>query len=203
MIIKSIYDNQDEILNAILHLHCKDGFECDLTYANGAFYKNINKPKYKFDIDPQNNETIKSCSTNVPVENSILNNVVFDPPFLTYIKNGRENNSIMGKRFSGYYRYDELEIHYKNTLKETNRILQKNGLLIFKCQDIIHNHKMHSTHINVVNWANKFNFRLKDLFILQAKHRLPSPNRNGTQKHARVFHSYFLVLEKVKDYTND
>ena len=36
---------------------------------------------------------------------------------------------------------------------------------------------------------------LADLFVLPAKHRLPSPNRAGTQKHARIFHSYFLVLE--------
>lgn len=30
------------------------------------------------------------------------------------------------------------------------------------------------------------------------KHRLPSPNRLGVQRHARIFHSYFLVLQKLK-----
>ena len=70
------------------------------------------------------------------------------------------------------------------------------AILVFKCQDIIHNHKMHCTHANVIFWAEIEGFRLADLFVLPAKHRLPSPNRAGTQKHARIFHSYFLVLER-------
>lgn len=193
--IKSIYDNQDDILNAILNLHCNGFIDADLTYGNGSFYKNIKKPIWCFDIDPQTTDTIKSCSTNTPLSSNSVKSVMFDPPFLTYIKNGRENTSIMGKRFSGYYRYDELENHYKKTLIEAKRILEKKGIFIIKCQDIIHNHKMHSTHINVFNWASEIGFRLKDLFILQAKHRLPSPNKNGIQKHARIYHSYFMVFE--------
>ena len=44
--IKSCYESQDEILNAIQKLYCQDGFECDLTYGNGVFWKNITRPKY-------------------------------------------------------------------------------------------------------------------------------------------------------------
>jgi len=77
-----------------------------------------------------------------------------------------------------------------------HRVLKKKGIMVIKCQDIIHNHKMHCTHVNVINWAAGM-FRLKDLFVLPAKHRMPSPNRKGVQKHARIFHSYFLVLEKL------
>jgi hypothetical protein len=57
---------------------------------------------------------------------------------------------------------------------------------------------MHATHANVIEWAKDAGFRLKDLFILAAKHRMPSPNRKGKQKHARIFHSYFLVFEKIQ-----
>jgi len=103
---------------------------------------------------------------------------------------------VMAKRFAGYWRYDELETHYRTTLQETARILKRGGILVFKCQDIIHNHKIHCTHANVLQWGATW-FRLKDLFVLAAKHRMPSPNRAGTQKHARIFHSYFLVLERV------
>jgi hypothetical protein len=39
------------------------------------------------------------------------------------------------------------------------------------------------------------------MFILGAKHRIPMPEQEGVkkkvQKHARVFHSYFMVLEKI------
>lgn len=68
--------------------------------------------------------------------------------------------------------------------------------MIFKCQDIIHNHRMHCTHSKVIAWAEECGMRLLDLFILAAKHRLPAPNRGGQQKHARIYHSYFLVFEK-------
>jgi len=54
--------------------------------------------------------------------------------------------------------------------------------------------------MNVMEWSKGL-FRLKDLFILPAKSRMPIPQQEGTkkkvQKHARIFHSYFMVLEKI------
>ena len=194
--IKSLSFSQDEILQSIIDLHCPEGFECDVTYGNGSFYKNIPEPKYKYDLDPQSSDVVEACSTDIPVDSESLNNIIFDPPFLTYIKQGREHNSIMGKRFSGYWRYDELEKHYQETIESAYCKLKKKGVFIIKCQDIIHNHKMHCTHHNVINWCEKYDFRLLDLFILGAKHRMPV-GKNKKQKHARVYHSYFLVFKKM------
>jgi hypothetical protein len=196
MVISSVSYDQSEILRAISELHCPDGFDVDLTYGNGSFWKDLDKPRWCFDIDPQAPGVTEACSTNVPLAGRSVNSVVFDPPFLTYVRAGREGNGgmIMAKRFAGYWRYDELETHYKGTLAEAKRILAPKGILVFKCQDIVHNHKLHCTHANVIGWAQDCGFRLLDLFILLAKHRLPSPNRAGTQRHARIFHSYFLVL---------
>ncbi len=67
--------------------------------------------------------------------------------------------------------------------------------MVIKCQDIVHNHKLCCTHGNILDWSGK-TFRLKDLFIQTAKHRMPAPNRKGKQKHARVFHCYWLVLQR-------
>ena len=198
MTVKSLYFDQNEILQSIIDLHCNDGFEADLTFGNGVFYKKIKEPQFKFDLDPQRKDVIASCSGSLPIRSNCLNNLVFYPPFLTYVRSNRTGNGnmIMAKRFTGYWRYDELEKHYIETLAESARVLKTNGLMIFKCQDIIHNHKMHCTHANVILWAKNFGFELKDLFILAANHRLPSPNRKGKQQHARIFHSYFLVLKK-------
>lgn len=199
-VIKSISFDQDEILKSILDLYVGENFCCDSTYGNGVFYKNINPPKLKYDIDPQIEGVVKSSSDDLPLDDGSINSLVFDPPFLTYIRNGRDHkggSSIMASRFSGYWSYDELEDHYKKSLKEFRRILSHKGILVFKCQDIIHNHKMHCTHNNVINWSSDLGFRLKDLFILVAKRRLPSPQK-GKQKHSRIFHSYFLILENWK-----
>lgn len=194
--IKSISDDQRYILNSIRELHLPEGFECDVTFGNGGFWKGTEKPKLCYDIEPLLPFVQKSCSTNMNLANGALDNIVFDPPFLTYINSGRvgNGNMVMAKRFGGYYSYQDLTKHYKASIAEFSRVLKKGGKLIFKCQDIIHNHKMFCTHVNVINWCESSGFRLLDLFILTAKHRMPS---QGKQQHARIFHSYFLVFKKL------
>lgn len=200
--IRSVYYDQVEILKSIMELCGIERFCADVSYGNGKFYGEIESPEFKGDIAPQLPGVTECSSADLPVEDSSFKSLVFDPPFLTYVRAAREGNGnmVMAKRFGGYWRYDELEKHYRETLIEAHRVLGKKGIMVFKCQDIIHNHKMHCTHINVMQWADGL-FRLKDLFILPVKHRMPIPQQEGTkkkvQKHARIFHSYFMVLEKI------
>lgn len=198
--IRSIYYKQDEILDAIQALHAPEGFDADVTYGNGMFYKNRQPPRLKFDIQPLFPDVIEASSTELPLEAGSLQSVMFDPPFLTYVRAGRghkDGKVQMTARFGGYWSYDELTAHYQGTITEVARILAKGGVLVVKCQDIIHNHRMHCTHANVIQWAADRGFRLRDLFVLAAKHRMPGPQK-GKQKHARIYHSYFLVLERLK-----
>lgn len=195
--IRSVYFNQTEILDAIEQLHVSAGFDVDCTYGNGVFYKGRREPHYKFDIEPLIESVEKACSTALPLESDSVQSVMFDPPFLTYVRNGREHKGgkvQMTSRFGGYWSYSELESHYRGTITEASRILRKGGVLVVKCQDIIHNHRLHCTHANVIQWGHEAGLRLKDLFVLAAKHRMPGPQK-GIQRHARIFHSYFLVLE--------
>lgn len=196
--VRSLYETQDEILDAIEYLHCPEGFECDMTFGNGAFWRRRKMPRLCFDIQPLRPHVVKACSTFLPLPQCSLSNCVFDPPFLTYVKNGRNHKGggvAMTKRFGGYYTYDELEEHYRHTISEAYRVLKPRGKLIFKCQDIIHNHRMHCTHYRVIMMAEIEGFRLSDLYILGAKHRMPGPQK-GQQRHARIWHSYFLVFER-------
>ena len=200
--IPSVSYKQTEILKSIIELCKIERFCADISYGNGKFYGEIEQPGFKSDISPQVDGIHECSSSSLPVVDSIFKSLVFDPPFLTYVRAAREGNGnmIMAKRFGGYWRYDELEKHYRETLIEAHRVLDKKGIMVFKCQDIIHNHKMHCTHLNVMEWSKGL-FRLKDLFILPAKSRMPIPQQAGTkkkvQKHARIFHSYFMVLEKI------
>ena len=197
-VLRSVSYDQIEILKSIMTLCKIDRFCADVTYGNGGFYKDIEKPEHRFDLDGDLADVVQADSTDLPLGDESISSLVFDPPFLTYVRaaRGGNGNMVMAKRFAGYWRYDELESHYIGTINEAHRVLKKKGIMVIKCQDIIHNHKMHCTHVNVINWAAGM-FRLKDLFVLPAKHRMPSPNRKGVQKHARVFHSYFLVLERL------
>jgi hypothetical protein len=192
--------DQQEILSWIRAIHCPEGFDVDATYGNGKFWPDeADRPALRFDADSSLPDCEHALSQALPLAGASVGSVVFDPPFLTYIRQNREGNGnmVMARRFAGYWRYDELEAHYRASLKEFARVLRKRGIVVFKCQDIIHNHRMHATHINVVSWAAEVGFRLKDLFVLGAKHRMPRPNRKGPPQHARIYHSYFLVLEKL------
>lgn len=139
-VVRSISYSQQEILLSIQRLHCPDGFDADLTYGNGKFWEEIDKPKYRFDISPQTEDTQHACSTKVPIEDSHLSSAVFDPPFLTYIKSGRDHKQgsmVMSKRFGGYWTYQELEDHYKGTLKEAHRIIKRGGGV---CSEVSRHH---------------------------------------------------------------
>ena len=199
---RSLSFDQHEILDWIRNLHCGGVFDVDATFGNGSFYQSkILWPTRRFDLDDKLNNCVCASSEALPLTDQSVNSVVFDPPFLTYIRAGRggNGNMAMAKRFSGYWRYDELEEHYKKSIQEFYRVLRTGGVVVFKCQDIIHNHKIHCTHANIIKWAEAVGFRLKDIFILAAKHRMPRPNRKGPPQHARVYHSYFLVLQKTKE----
>ena len=53
-VIKSVSDNQDEILFNILRLYVgESSFDCDLTYSVGVFYRNLPQPSMKYDKYPQ------------------------------------------------------------------------------------------------------------------------------------------------------
>jgi len=197
-VLRSVYESQHDILRAIRTLHCSEGFDADLTFGNGSFWTQMPRPPHCFDITPLHPGVTQASSCALPLAARSLRSAVFDPPFLTYVKAGREHKGgkvAMTARFGGYYTYEELETHYRGTLQEARRVLRNGGVLIFKCQDIIHNHRMHCTHANVIAWAAERGFRLLDLFVLPAKSRMPSPQK-GTQRHARIFHSYFLVFER-------
>jgi len=198
-LIKSLEFEQNIILDSIEKLYLPNGFDVDLTYGNGSFYKNRKQPSVKLDLQPLFPDVIQANSTQLPLKDNSFNSIMFDPPFLTYVKSAREHTSksgkksIMASRFGGYWKYSELVDHYFRTIQESFRILKPKGFLVIKCQDIIHNHSFHCTHQLVMNYANLIGFNSVDLFVLGAKHRI---NIKKTQKHSRIFHSYFLVFQK-------
>lgn len=197
-VIRSTGESQDEILLAIKRLHCPSGFDCDATFGAGAFWRKLPRPGLCFDITPMSEGVTQADCRLLPLASESLNSIVFDPPFLTYVKNGRDHKGgrvALTKRFGGFYSYTELEDMYRDSISEAYRVLKHRGRYVFKCQDIVHNHRLHCTHVRVIQMAEIEGFRLLDLFVLVARHRMPGPQK-GQQRHARVFHSYFLVFEK-------
>lgn len=200
-VIKSIYFNQDELLRSIIKLYCPDGFDLDPTYSTGGFYKNIKQPNYKFDILPRRDGVVKADVMHLPIKDRSIKSIIFDPPFLactgpSLSSKGRKNN-IITKRFGRYESMESLWSMYYCAIHEFYRVLVDNGILVFKIQDSISSGKQYLSHYEVITQALENGFYSKDLFVLLAKNRILS-GKHSNQKHARKFHSYFLVFEKCE-----
>ena len=195
--IKTIGYNQHEIIRDIIKLHVKgEVMDMDCTYSKGQFYKTdlVEQPLLKFDLYPHDDETQQAEATNIPLEDEAINSMMFDPPFLVGYKNNTPTG-IMGSRFHGFKNIKELWSWYGRCLKEFHRLLKTKGILIFKCQDTCSSGKNWFSHVHIINMAEKLGFYTKDMFILLAKHRVRGHNHHN-QKHARKFHSYFIVFRK-------
>ena len=195
--IRTTSDNQHDIIRNIQTLYIPDGVEVDPTYSKGIFYKpdDIIDPKYKFDLHPQTEDTVKSNAESLPLEDASVKSLMFDPPFLAGFTKD-EPTGIIGRRFKGFRYVSDLWKWYDDCLGEFYRILQPKGYLVFKCQDTVSSGKNWFSHCYVMNKALGHGFYPKDLFVLLAKHRIQGHNHKN-QKHARKYHCYFWVFQKV------
>jgi hypothetical protein len=220
--IKSVSYNQHEILYNIMQLHT-DGkpFECDMTYSIGNFYGDFNitdtngeeirvtipQPKYKFDVCPQTEDTVKiEPEGDLPLEDGSIESIVIDLPFVIscgpsmqtpdYDENGKKvKNNLISRRFACYYPVANLLKSYKHFLSECYRVLKEDGIVIWKTQGTISGSKFLVSPYYSRMIAESLGFDSLDEFILLAKNRLIS-GKVKKQQHARSFHSYFLVFKK-------
>lgn len=199
-LIKSISYSQDEILKNIITLYNNgETFEVDPCYSKGKFYKDIDRPRYCFDIEPQFDYVEKYDCRQLPFENNSIDSIIFDPPFLATkgpSLTDNKNNNHINKRFGVYPTEKELFQMYKNSIKEFDRVLKQNGLLVIKCQDKVSGGKQYMSHVAIINYCTQLGLYCEDLFVLLAKNRLVADWQVKNQKRSRKYHCYFLVFRK-------
>jgi len=196
-VIRTTSFSQEEIIDSIVSLYLPDGIELDPTYSKGMFYRSgKHEPMRKSDLFPQVKGCLKANANNLPYADESISSIMFDPPFI--VGHTREKpTGIMGNRFHGFGTIAELWTWYDSCLREFSRILKPRGVLIFKCQDTVNAGKQRWSHVFIMNKAEDRGFTCEDLFVLLAKSRIVGHN-HGVQRHARKFHSYFLVFVKKK-----
>lgn len=191
--IKNIYNNQDELLQAIIDLYIPDKkFDADPMFGNGSFYKSgkILYPSYVCDLTPRTPDVPKEDARTVklPIEPF---SVILDPPFI----HAAGKNSIMGNRFGSYPSQKALQEMYLGVLENLVPQVKCGGIIVFKNQAIVESGKQVWTHVKILLNAQGIGLFAEDLFTLVAHNRLPGWN-HGVQKHARKFTSYFWVFRK-------
>lgn len=195
-LIKTISDDQQEILNNIIKLYTPEGIQCDFTHSKGVFYRDniVKSPQWKFDKFPE------QCKGVLPlddvekyIENDSLYSCIVDLPFLVTKKEWTKNCK-MHQRFNSFDNMKEATEVNKYMLKLSYEKLKKKGIMIMKTQDIYTaGHQIWFSHY-VHEWAEEQGFKVVDKFILTSDVRMLSHGMN--QKCARKYHSYFFVFKK-------
>lgn len=212
-IIRNISYDQTEILHNIARLYNggNDQFDCDMTASSLGFYGDVHggkysipEPKILMDVFPQREDIIKiERWGKLPLEDNSIHSLVIDLPFVISPElapsavNKKEGASLIYNRFAGYYPVDNLYLSYYHWLSEAYRVLDKDGICIFKCQSCISGGIRHNIEEFSFMAAQRLGFKMEDKFTLLAKARLISPNKykNG-QQHSRSYTSQFLVFIK-------
>lgn len=216
-IIRSVSSDQHSILKDIMDLHNNgQPFDADMTYSIGAFYGHfkrdrrdgtqeeydIPRPNLTFDIAPQDDLTVKiDADGNLPIDDASIKSIVVDLPFVIgprdcpSVNNGNPKSNMTFKRFSSYYPVAELLASYKHWMEESYRVLQNEGILVWKCQNTITGSKFLCSEEWSWLCAETIGFEAYDRFTLVAKARLNS-GKVKQQQHARNFSSVFWVFKK-------
>jgi hypothetical protein len=198
--VRSVYNSNYEVIKNIMALYKIEQFDLDCTYSRGLFWKNLPRPKIKTDLVPVTEDTIQANSEHLPFENNSLKSIMCDLPFVIcgkQYKSNKEGSSVIAKRFEGYPTFKDLKKNYYGTLKELYRVCDKDGFVVFKCQDSVSGGLNYFTHIMVLNMALEIGYYPRDLFVLVTKQRINSFGAKWSkQEHARKHHSFYWILEK-------
>jgi hypothetical protein len=166
----------------------------DMTWGKGAFWQEVDPPLVRNDLKTTGN--LVSDFTRLPFGDESFEAVIQDPPYLyspsktlkQTIESNYANNIQAAKTNNAI-----LEIYYKGMV-EAKRVLQKDGLLIVKCMDVIESGKQKWNHVSILNFGNKLDLTGIDLFVFIYQHK--PTIRHDHQISARKNHSYFLVFRK-------
>lgn len=191
----SVYEKDEDVLKAMAEIHLRNErwYELDCTFSKGVFWYNIQKPKIKSDLVPLFDDVIQCDTTNMNCfDDSSLNSIVFDPPFL-FRKRKSKNNDKISDRFTYFKSYDDLILMYEESLIQFYRILKNGGYVFVKCQDMTDG-KFYCTHYETIKIATKIGFELKDIGIKVSNKKL---QREAKQQNCFAkTHCYWLVFKK-------
>lgn len=195
----SYLGTSEELVPKILDLYLAPGSKvCDPWHGRGIFWRKV--PKGKYDLRLTDLEDHGIDARNLPYEDSSMDGVICDPPWLTASPTGmshwnadryrtRGNHESNGRKIT----YKDLLELYRDSAKEAARVLRPDGFLIAKMQDMIATGGFRS-HYEIVQKALKEGFVVEDCFVLTQVG--PPALSHGEQVHSRRNHSYFYVLRR-------
>jgi tRNA G10 N-methylase Trm11 len=183
-----------DLFPQILDIYVKDGSTvADVTHGKGVFWRKVDKSRFNLlATDIKGGVDL----TNLPYKDKSIDALVLDPPYMpteyTGVNQVKDYYGI-DRKFGKDRWHRAVYAIYEDGIKEANRVLTDNGVLIVKCQDMVCSNKQMLVHCDLIEYAKKW-FRCEDLFVLVQPMKRKHPQKR--QVHARKNHSYFLVFLK-------
>lgn len=206
--MSAFIEGNADVFPKILSLHVPEGSKiADVTYGSGVFWKKVDLNVYT--LLPTDIANGIDCRS-LPYEDSSLDALVLDPPYMEGLLRTNINHKAGGGSFGAFRKYysngDEKsegpkwhaavsDLYFKAGA-EAHRVLRDNGVMIVKCQDEVSANRQWLTHVEIINHYEGIGFYTKDIFIVVRKNKT-GITRLKKQVHARKNHSYFLVFIKV------
>lgn len=191
----SVDDNQFDILKTILKIHCKgsETFQCDLTaWTCGFYHHGIKRPTWLFDKYPQNSNILPLSEIDQWISDGTFFSVVIDLPTTVRDPNSRKDLDVS----SAFLSMEELYAENKKMLTLAYRLMQTDGILVFKTMDFTYQNNPQWISDYAIATAQKIGFVLIDKYIyLDSKYNKTDKRR--TKYTASVpAHAYFFVFRK-------
>lgn len=196
------YGEDSELLERLLEFYPrrKPRRILDATVNGGRFWHGSKRPVIGLDIDLRHRPTLVANNAAIPLRNSSLDVVVYDPPHIP--NQGKDNKKDFGTRFGLVVRSSkENQYTFTHTfppfLREAHRVLREEGILLAKITDYVHHHRYQWAHIELINAACMVGFTACDCIIKVRKGPIIDPKWK-TAHHSRRQHCYWLVFRKSK-----
>ncbi len=193
----------NEAIPILLKIHCnvENPFILDCTYNVGRMWEGSNYKPHRMDINDKLELDVVGDFTKMPFENNVFDVVVFDPPHLPTNAASKNSSNIWKERY-GITNNENVGRDGDNVvgmfdpfLLEAKRVLKKDGIILAKIADLIHNHRYQWQQVEFINSAIKCQMTPCDMMIKcdPLAGRLQSSKWKNV-KHLRKAHCYWIVV---------
>ena len=170
----------------------------DATVNSGRFWRGSSRPVVGLDIDPQHRPDVCADNTAMPFGAGTFDVVVYDPPHLP--NQGRDKSKDFTTRFGlGARSAKENGYSFAHTyppfMAEAFRVLIKDGILLCKIADYVHNHRYQWAHIELILAGQAAGFTACDCIVKVRKGPIIDPKWKRAH-HSRRQHCYWVVFRK-------
>ncbi|MBI4569768.1 MAG: hypothetical protein HY719_15355 [Planctomycetes bacterium] len=170
----------------------------DATVNQGRFWVGSSRPVVGMDINPRYKPDVVGDNRAMPLAADEFDVVVYDPPHVP--NQGKDRLKDFNKRFGlgekspaeNGYNFSHL---YPPFMGEAFRVLRREGVLLCKIADYIHNHRYQWAHVEVVKAAQAAGFLACDCIVKVREGPIVDPKWK-TAHHARHQHCYWLIFRK-------